>query len=333
MNIFQGGMDWQLFGTVILASLIAGLGTGLGGLIAVVRRPGRRSFGLLMGIASGVMITLAFLELVNEAWELAGFLTATIGFAAGALFMFLVDFFVPHIRFGERETDTIQPPVTAAPARDNAARVAAPKAGHFSRMVAISGAADMAGDKAIFDSPYHGDHARQGMRRGQHGRRRKGGFRQRNVIHDHKLLTTGLLIAIGISIHNIPEGIAVGAGFMHMPKFGLFIALAIMLHNIPEGIAVAMPLCKSGVCPWDSFKAALFSGLAEPIGALIAVLFLASFEALIPAALAFAGGVMVFITLDELVPAAREHGHQHFTAIGIIMGAIFVFVLSGVFGV
>jgi ZIP family zinc transporter len=73
--------------------------------------------------------------------------------------------------------------------------------------------------------------------------------------------------------------------------------------------------------------------MTEPIGALIAALFLTSFDAFIPAALAFAGGVMVFITLDELVPAAREHGHHHFTAFGIISGAIFVFLLSGFFGV
>ena len=78
---------------------------------------------------------------------------------------------------------------------------------------------------------------------------------------------------------------------------------------------------------------ALLSGFAEPIGALVAALFLKSFGALIPGALAFAGGVMVFITLDELIPTAREHGHQHYTAVGIIPGAIFVFLLSGLFGV
>ncbi len=150
---------------------------------------------------------------------------------------------------------------------------------------------------------------------------------------DSNLLKSGILIAIGITIHNIPEGIAVGAGYMHTPQFGLFIALAILLHNIPEGIATALPLCKSGVCRWDSFKVAFFSGLVEPIGALIAALFLVSFQKLIPGALAFAGGVMVFITLDELIPAAREYGHQHFTAMGIITGAIFVFLLSGIFGV
>jgi ZIP family zinc transporter len=120
---------------------------------------------------------------------------------------------------------------------------------------------------------------------------------------------------------------------MHLPQFGFFIALAILLHNIPEGIAVALPLCQSGICRWDSFRVAFFSGLVEPIGALIAALFLASFRELIPGALAFAGGVMVFITLDELIPAAREYGHQHFTAMGIISGAIFVFLLSGFLGV
>jgi ZIP family zinc transporter len=66
---------------------------------------------------------------------------------------------------------------------------------------------------------------------------------------------------------------------------------------------------------------------------LLAALFLASFQALIPAALAFAGGVMVFITLDELIPAAREYGHHHSTAIGIILGTIVVFLLSGIFNV
>lgn len=120
---------------------------------------------------------------------------------------------------------------------------------------------------------------------------------------------------------------------MHSPDFGLFIATAILLHNIPEGIATALPLCKSGVCRWDSFRAALLSGLAEPIGALFAALFLSTFQNFVPGALAFAGGVMMFITLDELIPAAREHGHHHTTALGIIFGAIFVFLLSGIFGV
>jgi zinc transporter, ZIP family len=271
---------------VFLLSLVAGLGTGIGGLIAVIHSPGRRAFGFLMGITAGVMISLAFLELVNEAWEQAGFVTATIGFSAGAFFMFFLDFLAPHIRFGEAEIRTKEPIIEAQP----------------------------------------------GLR--QHpGRHRFGHFRHQNHITDQRLLRTGVLLAIGITIHNIPEGIAVGAGYMHAPDFGMFIASAILLHNIPEGIATALPLCKCGVCRWVAFRTAFLSGMAEPVGAVIAALFLSSFTNFVPGALAFAGGVMMFITLDELIPTAREHGHHHSTALGIIFGAIFVFLLSGFFGV
>ncbi len=151
-------------------------------------------------------------------------------------------------------------------------------------------------------------------------------------ITNPRMLKTGMLLAIGITIHNIPEGIAVGAGYAHSPEFGLFIAIAILLHNIPEGIATALPLSTCGVYKWDAFLVATLSGLSEPVGALLAGIFLSTFEKFIPGALAFAGGVMVFITLDELVPAAREFGHHHTTALGIILGSIFVFVLSGLFG-
>jgi ZIP family zinc transporter len=77
---------------------------------------------------------------------------------------------------------------------------------------------------------------------------------------------------------------------------------------------------------------AFLSGLVEPAGALISVLFLGFFRGVIPCAFAFAGGVMTFITLDELIPTAREYGHQHTSAIGIIVGSIVVFLLSGVLG-
>jgi ZIP family zinc transporter len=281
----------QPFVNIFLLSLIAGLGTGLGGLIAILRRPGRRSFGFLMGVAAGVMISLSFMELVQEAWDLSGCWTATIGFGMGAGFMLVIDYLAPHIRFGEKETRQ----------KDQ--------------------------NPALVSSNFHP--ALGGHRYGHH----RGFWRQSLREHNPGLVRTGILLMIGITIHNIPEGIAVGAGFMHIPEFGLFIAAAILLHNIPEGIATALPLCQGGMNRWDSFRAALFSGLTEPLGALAAALLLNFFNDLVPAALAFAGGVMVFITLDELIPTAREHGHQHFTALGIITGSIFVFLLSGLLGV
>jgi ZIP family zinc transporter len=271
---------------IALLSFMASLGTGLGGLIAVIRKPGRLFYGLLMGITAGVMICLSFLELVKQAWELAGWLTATVGFGVGATFMFLLDHFAPHIRFGEKEI----------------------RGSHTTEL-------------SITPVEFHP------------GRHRYGWFRSQDHNLDTKLVNTGMLLAVGITLHNLPEGIAVGAGYLHNPQFGLFIAVAILLHNIPEGIATALPLCKGGVCRWDAFRVAFLSGLAEPVGALLASLFLVSFQNLVPGALAFAGGVMVFITLDELIPTAREYGHEHLTAIGIIIGSLFVFILSGVFGV
>ena len=275
----------ELLVNAFLLSLMAGLGTGVGGLVAIFSKPGQRSFGFLMGITAGVMISLAFLELVNTAWALDGFLTATLGFAAGALFMLVIDISLPHIRFGVREGPDgaaagVQVEQSTAPGR-------------------------------------------------QH---RHGHTHSQSRITNRPLFMSGVLLALGITIHNLPEGIAVGAGYMHTPRFGMMIALAIMLHNIPEGIATALPLYTSGMGKWSSFRVALFSGLVEPIGAVTAALFLTTFDALVPAALAFAGGVMMFITLDELIPIARARTPA-LHCCGNHLGAIFVFLLSGLFGV
>ena len=268
--------------------MIAGLGTGLGGWIAVLRQPGKRTFGMMMGFAAGVMITLSFVDLVSHAIELAGIWIATIGFALGASFMLVIDMTTPHIRFGEKEFD-----------------------GKGNQVKTVTTA----------QGPRSLDNHRGWQRQ-----------IEPMQITDIGLFKTGLLVGLGIAIHNAPEGIAVGAGYAHTPAFGFFIAIAITLHNIPEGIATALPLYKAGMPKWRAARFAFLSGLTEPLGALLAVLLLTSFTNLVPAALAFAGGVMVFITLDELVPMAREHGHQHYTAVGIILGAIFVFILSGIFG-
>jgi ZIP family zinc transporter len=269
---------------IALLSLTASLGTGLGGLLAVIRRPGRRSYGLLMGLTAGVMICLSFLSLVDESRHLAGPWMAMLGFGLGATFIYVLDHFAPHMRFAETEVRRQQD--------------AAGVAGHSVE-----------------------------QRSAWHGRR----HRHRGVRFDAELINTGLLLAVGITLHNLPEGIAVGASYLHNPRFGLFIGSAILLHNIPEGIGTALPLMKGGARRWYAFRVAFLSGFAEPVGAMLAGLLLVSFAGLIPISLAFAGGVMVFITLDELVPTAREHGHEHFTAIGIIVGSLLVFALSAVY--
>jgi len=248
-----------------------------------------------MGITAGVMICLSFMELVNEAWELGGPTAATLGFGIGALFMLTLDYLAPHLRFGQVEFH-----------------------GHHAEDLART---DNAHDNPDFTQ------TRRRHRRGAHWLSHEG------AAVDAKLINSGLLLAIGISLHNLPEGISVGAGYMHNPQFGLFIAMAIMLHNIPEGLATALPLSKGGAKRGYALGIAVLSGLAEPLGAVLASLFLGSFQNLIPGALAFAGGVMVYITLDELIPSAREYGSVHWTSLGIIVGSIFVFLLSAWMGV
>jgi zinc transporter ZupT len=96
--------------TVFFLSLMAGMGTGLGGLIAVIRKPGPSLYGFLMGITTTIVITLSFLELVNEAWRLQGFLVATIGFGSGAVVILIFDITIPHIRFGLTEIPHLELP-------------------------------------------------------------------------------------------------------------------------------------------------------------------------------------------------------------------------------
>ena len=131
-------------------------------------------------------------------------------------------------------------------------------------------------------------------------------------------------------MHNLPEGIAVASGYSFAPEVGLLIAIVLALHNIPEGMAIALPLRMSGASRWSAFRVALFSGLTEPIGALLAIFFISILPGLLPFTLSFAAGVMVFITVDELIPIAHEYGYDHFTSFGLIVGFILTIILLGI---
>jgi len=137
----------------------------------------------------------------------------------------------------------------------------------------------------------------------------------------------GVLLAIGISLHNFPEGAAVALGYSYLPSLGVVIAAAMALHNIPEGIAIALPMYASGGSRLRAFELALIAGLIEPLGALISALLLQNYMEFVPFGRAFAGGVMVFVTMDELIPVAHQHGHEHSTSLGVLIGCILTFIL------
>ena len=237
----------------LLLSLLAGLATGLGGLIVLVRRPSRRIMSFLMGLAAGVMLILSFLELMVEALNLAGLALAATGFMVGSVSIIFLDSLLPHLHFGTKEKGLV----------------------------------------------------------------------------DMRLFKYSTLIAVGIALHNFPEGVAVGSSYAYLPELGLTVAIAMAIHNIPEGMAIAIPAYLSGCSKSSAFRLALLSGLAEPAGALVSVLLLDVFSDFVPFGLAFAAGIMVFITLDEIIPAASQNGHEHTTSFGIIMGSLLTFVLLG----
>jgi ZIP family zinc transporter len=141
-------------------------------------------------------------------------------------------------------------------------------------------------------------------------------------VQEGRLLRTGLLVAFGVTIHNFPEGIATFAGALHDSRLGIAIGLAIALHNIPEGLAISVPVYAATGSRAKAFLWSFLSGIAEPVGALVAALFLLPFlsEALLSVVLAGVAGVMIFISLDELVPVACSLGEQHLSILGVGIG-------------
>ena len=137
-----------------------------------------------------------------------------------------------------------------------------------------------------------------------------------------KLMRMGLMTALAIGIHNFPEGIATFATAVENPTLGIAIAVAIAIHNIPEGIAVSIPVFYATGDRMKAFRYSLLSGLAEPVGALLAYFILMPFMSPVMMGCILAGvaGIMVFISIDELLPAAREYGEAHISIYGVMSG-------------
>jgi ZIP family zinc transporter len=139
------------------------------------------------------------------------------------------------------------------------------------------------------------------------------------------LLRTGLFSALAIAIHNFPEGLATFIGTLSSPRLGIGIAIAIAIHNIPEGLAISAPLYYATGSRRRAFWVSFASGLAEPIGAVVGYLFLRSLLTDLVLGLVFASvaGLMVYICLDELLPAAQRTGaHHHLMIAGVTAGMV-----------
>ena len=244
---------------VLLLSLLAASGTGIGGFLATVLfKPRERIIDTLLGFTSGVMLSLIFFQLLAHSMDAIGLTTASVGFILGVLIMLAIDYFLPHI------------------------------------------------------------HAKISSRLG---------------VGDNTRIRVGLLIAIGIAVHNIPEGLAIGVSYASLPALGIFIAVAITIHNVPEGLATAAPLCAGGMCRSKACLMAFLSGLAEPAAALLSILLLGSVSTMILGlSLAFAAGAMFYITGDELIPESHAHGYEHEATIAMVVGLLLTMAISSIIG-
>jgi ZIP family zinc transporter len=139
---------------------------------------------------------------------------------------------------------------------------------------------------------------------------------------DPKLVRMGMFTALAIAIHNFPEGIATFMAGLTDMKIAVPIAVAIAIHNIPEGIAVSVPISYGTGSKKKGFYLSFLSGLAEPVGALIAYFLLMPFlsDTLFGVIFGAVAGIMVFISIDELLPTAREYGLHHHAVYGFVAG-------------
>lgn len=247
-------------------TLLAGLSTGLGGLLTLFWKNTKTKFlSVILGFSAGVMIYVSFVEifpeakkfLVSQLGEVKGSWVTTAAFFGGMLLIAIIDKLIPS--------------------EDN-------------------------------PHEYH-----------------KVEEKNECEIHsDKKLLRTGLFTALAITIHNFPEGLASFTSAMNSTSLGIAIAFAIAIHNIPEGIAVAIPVyCATG-SRRKAIRLSLLSGLSEPLGALIGYVILMPFlnDMVFGILFAAVAGIMVFISLDELLPTAREYGEHHLSIFGLVGGMI-----------
>jgi len=256
--------------TVVVSSLavtlIAGLSTGIGGLISMFqKRSSSRFLAVSLGFSAGVMVYLSFMEILPEGLHYLSksFSTSTasiinlLSFFFGILIIALIDRFVPSADNPHEIPD-------------------------------VKNMLENCSDKHT----------------------------------ERCLMRTGVLTAVAIAVHNIPEGLATFTSFMADTRLGISIAIAIAIHNIPEGIAVAVPIYFATGNRRRALLISLLSGLSEMIGALLGLALISIFhtDTMLGMVMASTAGIMIYISFDELLPTAEKYGEHHLAIYGVLGG-------------
>ncbi|MEL7622211.1 MAG: zinc transporter ZupT [Clostridiales bacterium] len=259
----------------------AGLSTGIGSAISLFTKKTNEKFlSVSLGFSAGVMIYVSMIEIFVKAQDS---LSAALGHKQGAIAT-VVAFFAGMLLIGIIDK--------LIPEKDNPHEI--------QNTEELARACKLAQDCEI---PQTQDSAQPADEK-------------------NKLMRTGLFTALAIAIHNFPEGLATFVSALQEPSLAIPIVVAIAIHNIPEGIAVSVPIYYATNDKKKAFLYSFASGLSEPIGAIIGYLILLPFMNDMVYGLLFAGvaGIMVFISLDELLPAAREYGEHHLSIYGLVAG-------------
>ncbi len=147
--------------------------------------------------------------------------------------------------------------------------------------------------------------------------------------HGNERIDKVLLFVLAIAIHNLPEGIAAGVGFgTGNNAEALIIALGIALQNIPEGMVIIAPMLSAGLSPKKTFLYAALTGLVEVVGTFIGYFAVRFASALLPFALAFAGGTMLYVISDEMIPETHEHGYQRGATYSLLIGFAVMLIMD-----
>jgi ZIP family zinc transporter len=269
----------------IALTLMSGLATGIGGAIAFfTKRTNTKFLSVALGFSAGVMVYISFVEIFAEARKV---LTVELGERPGSwitIIAFFLGMFI--IALIDKLVPDYENP-------------------HEARKVE-----EISGESPSELSDHLIEHKEEQD--------------QIMAANKNKLLRVGLMTALAVGIHNFPEGFATFMAALRDPSLGISIAIAIAIHNIPEGIAVSVPVFYSTESRKKAFLYSFLSGMSEPAGAIIGYLILSKFmsETLFGIVFAAIGGIMVYISFDQLLPTAREYGEHHLSIYGLVSGMI-----------
>ena len=244
-------------GEAVLASLLAGLATGVGALpILFLRKVSHKLRDSLLAFAAGVMVAASCFNLIVPALNEGTVLEVCLGIIAGTIVLGIFERYTPDMDYEK----------------------------------------------------YFGN------------------------LEDEDVGRRAVLLITAITLHNIPEGLAVGVGFAsNAPGMGVALAIAIAVQNAPEGLVVAAPLVDTDMPSWKIIWLATLTGLVEPIAAIFGSLLVRLTEAIIPFALSFSAGAMLYVVFKEMIPESHVHGYEDIATYSFVLGVVFMLAINYVF--